>query len=159
MKTRCQAQLRDLTDELNRFGGRPASGFVRRVAREMAARHRRSVRACHDAPERSLNTASARPSHPVPHFPFSAPSSSPQRQPSSARTSAVAIANASSPSLLLHPDNASTSAPATHCLLPCSLTELGKPQRRATPRRNSSATLRHRGPADSDHRMPRLSAQ
>ena len=106
----------------------------------MAAHCLCSAQPGHDAPGRGLNTASARPSHPAPHFPFSAPSSSPQRQPSSARTSAVAIANASSPSLLLHPGNASTSAPATHCLLPCSLTELGKPPQRVRPRRNFTAS-------------------
>ena len=149
-----------LSDELNRERQWPTPAeSARRVSSATAARRQRSVRAGHDAPGRAFITASARPSHPAPHFPISAPSSSPQRQPSSARTSAVAVANANSPSLLLHPGNASTSTPATHCLLPCSLTELGKPQRRATPRRNSSATLRHRGPANSDHRMPRLSAQ
>ena len=72
MKTRCQAQLRDLTDELNRFGGRPASGFARRVARETAVRRRRSVRAGHDAPVCALTVPALARTQPRPHFALSA---------------------------------------------------------------------------------------
>ena len=159
IKTRCQASrcLSEST-ESQTFSGRhrqnPRAACPRRRPRIASALSAQAT------PRRSAPSSRQRPPA-LSRTPFSRclGLSSSQQQPPSSQSPAVAVANANSPSLLLHPGNASTSAPATHCLLPCSLTELGKPQRRATPRRNSSATLRHRGPADSDHRMPRLSAQ
>ena len=94
---------------------------------EMAARRLCSAQPGHDAPSRT---------------PFSRclGLSSSQQQPPSSRSSAVAIASTSSPSLPLHPCNASTSAPAIHCFLPCSLAVLGKPPHHVRPHQSSAAS-------------------
>ena len=140
IKTRCQASrcLSELT-ESQTFSGR----------------HRQNP--CAACPRRRPRVASAlsaqatpRPSAPssrhcppaLSRTPFSRclGLSSSQQQPPSSRSPAVAVANASVPSLLLHPDNASTSAPAIHCFLPCSLAMLGKPPHRVRPHRSSTAS-------------------
>ena len=65
-----------VSDELNPirhvgFSGRPASDTARRVARETAARRRRSVRAGHDAPGRAFNTPA--PARTQPRSSFASP--------------------------------------------------------------------------------------
>ena len=147
MKNRRQA-LHRVTErtESRRQWPTPAE-FARRVSPATAARRRCSVRAGHAAPGRAFKS-------PAPsRTPFSrclGLSSSPQQPPSS-RSPAIAIADASSPSLLLHPGSASTSAPATHCARPCPLTTLGKLQPRAPARRSLAAVLRYRGHAATVH--------
>ena len=86
-----------------------------------------------------LNLPSAR-THSAAHpICFASVSFSPQQQPSQRRESAVALANDSSPSPLLHHHSSSTATPATHRVHQCPLTELGKLQRHASARRSSAA--------------------
>ena len=57
----------------------------------------------------------------------------------SAPSAAIAIADASSPSLLLHHHSCPTSTPVTRRIHPCSLTALSKPQHRARARLSPAA--------------------
>jgi len=116
----------------------------------MAARRLCSAQPGHDAPERAFITPAPARTQPHPIFALPRPFFL-EQQPPSSRSPAIALADASSPSLLLHPGNASTSAPATHCARPCPLTTLSKLQPRAPARRSLAAVLRYRGHAATVH--------
>jgi len=109
-------------NELNRNLQWPTpAGTARRVSAATAARRQRPDRAGHDAPERGLNPASARPTPSALRFSFPRPSSSPAAAAIPAPRAAGAIANDSSSSLLLCHRNSTTVTPATpdvpHCPL------------------------------------------
>ena len=148
MKTRCQASrcVSELTEsaDCSVVSGRqrqnPRAAWWPRRPRVTSALPTAAGR-----PERAINIASDRSTPPALHFAFPLlllrRPQHPRTQPPSSSSSAVAIANASSPSSLLHRCNTSTRAPMTHHLGPRSLTALGKQQRRALARRSIPATL------------------